>query len=182
MIRSLLARTCRGPEEQVLFARTSKPRYGWGRRMSSLPTIDVPCALCGSERAEPVWTTPDRAFAVPGLYTVARCRDCGFLYQRPRVRNEHLAQCYPDHYPRHQEPSPRVPFKGSAARIRAVRCALARGLGYAHFRDDNIGLFTPLRARTLLRRLRWGCPRGSVPDAISMSAAAPAPGSAWRAR
>jgi len=126
--------------------------------MSSLPTIDVPCMLCGSERAEPVWTTPDRAFAVPGLYTVARCRDCGFLYQRPRVRNEHWAECYPDHYPRHQEPSPRVPFKGSAARIRAVRCALAKGLGYSRFRDDNIGLFTRLRARTLLHRLRWSCP------------------------
>src|SRR6266478_701504 len=126
--------------------------------MSRLPTSDVPCALCGSEQAEPVWTTPDRAFAIPGLYTVVRCRDCGFFYQRPRVRNEHLAECYPDNYPRHQEPSPRVPFKGSAARIRAVRCALARGLGYARFRDDNIGLFTRLRARTLLRRLRWSCP------------------------
>jgi SAM-dependent methyltransferase len=51
-----------------------------------------------------------------------------------------------------------VPFKGSAARIRAVRWALASGLGYARFRDDNIGLFTRLRARTLLRRLRWSCP------------------------
>ena len=126
--------------------------------MSSLPTIDVPCALCGHGRAEPVWTTPDRAFAIPGLFTVVRCRDCGFLYQRPRVRNEHLAGCYPDQYPRHQEPSPRVPLKGSATRIRAVRCALARGLGYARFRDDSIGFFTRLRARTLLRRLRWSCP------------------------
>src|SRR5207245_245355 len=57
-----------------------------------------------------------------------------------------------------QEPSPRVPFKGSATRIRAVRCALARGLGYTRFRDDGIGLLTRLRARTLLRRLRWSCP------------------------
>jgi SAM-dependent methyltransferase len=129
-----------------------------GRAMSGLPTVVVPCALCGSEDAEPVWTTPDRAFAVPGLYTVARCRDCGFLYQRPRVRNEHLAQCYPDHYPRHQEPSPRVPFKGSPARIRAVRWALASGLGYAGSGDDEVALLTRLRARLLLRRLRWSCP------------------------
>jgi SAM-dependent methyltransferase len=129
-----------------------------GRAMSGLPTVVVPCALCGSEDAEPVWTTPDRAFAVPGLYTVARCRDCGFLYQRPRVRNEHLAQCYPDHYPRHQEPSPRVPFRGSPARIRAVRWALASGLGYAGFGDDEVALLTRLRARLLLRRLRWSCP------------------------
>lgn len=120
-------------------------------------TVDAPCPLCGSGRAAPVWTTPDRAFAVPGLYTVARCLDCGFLYQRPRVRADALAFCYPDHYPRHQEPSPRVPFRGSRGRVRAVRCALARHLGYAAFAGDA-GLWTRLHARVLLRRLRWSCP------------------------
>lgn len=126
--------------------------------MAGLPTVEVPCALCGSDRAEAVWTTPDRAFAVPGTYTVVRCRDCGFLYQRPRVRGDRLADCYPDHYPRHQEPSPRVPFKGSPARIRAVRWALARHLGYASLRDEHAGLLTRVRARWLLRRLSWSCP------------------------
>jgi SAM-dependent methyltransferase len=126
--------------------------------MASLPTLDAPCVLCGSERAEPLWTTPDRVFALPGVYTVARCRDCGFLYQRPRVRDEYLAACYPDNYPRHQEPSPRVPFKGSPARIRAVRWALASGLGYARFHDDDAALLTRLWARALRRRLRWSCP------------------------
>jgi len=126
--------------------------------MRPLPTVETPCPLCGDARAEPVWTTPDRAFAVPGLYTVARCRGCGFLYQRPRVRDDSLAACYPDHYPRHQEPSPRIPFRGSAARVRAVRWALASGLGYARFRDAETGPFTRLRARWLLRRLRWSCP------------------------
>jgi len=126
--------------------------------MSGLPTVDAPCALCGSERAEAVWTTTDRAFAIPGLYTVARCCDCGFLYERPRVRSEHLAACYPDNYPRHQEPSPRVPFKGPPTRVRAVRWALASGLGYADLRDDEVGLLTRLWARTLLPRLRWSCP------------------------
>jgi SAM-dependent methyltransferase len=126
--------------------------------MTGLPTVETPCPLCGGDGAEPVWTTPDRAFAVPGLYTVARCDDCGFLYQRPRVCDGHLAACYPDHYPRHQEPSPRVPFKGSPARVRAVRWALATGLGYAQFRDADAGSLTRLRARALLRRLRWSCP------------------------
>ena len=126
--------------------------------MQTLPTVDAPCALCGDDRAEPVWTTADRAFAVPGLHTVVRCRECGFLYQRPRVRDAHLAACYPDHYPRHQEPSPRVPFTGRPARVRAVRWALATGLGYARLRDAHAGLLTRLRARRLLRRLRWSCP------------------------
>lgn len=121
-----------------------------------LPTVEAPCFCCGASAADPVWSTPDRAFAVPGIYTIARCRECGLLYQRPRVRDEHLVECYPDHYPRHQEPSPRVPFKGSAARVRAVGWALATGLGYERLRD-SAGLLVRLRGRLLLRRLRWDC-------------------------
>jgi len=75
--------------------------------LAGLATLDDPCFLCGSADADPVWTTPDRALGVPGTYTVVRCRGCGFLYQRPRVPDEKLADCSPDHYPRHQEPSPR---------------------------------------------------------------------------
>src|SRR5882672_6225198 len=123
-----------------------------------LPTVDAPCFLCRSSDADPLWTTPDRAFAVPGLYTVARCRRCGFLYQKPRVDDTHLADCYPDHYPRHQEPSPRIPLKGSRGRIKAVRWALASALGYSQLRDSSIGLWTRLRARRLLRKIRWDCP------------------------
>jgi len=124
----------------------------------ALPTVEAPCAVCGDSRADPVWATPDRAFAVPGHYTVARCRGCGFLYQRPRVRDEHLAACYPDHYPRHQEPSPRMPLKGSESRQRAARWALASGLGYGAFRDARVSLTTRVRARRMLRRIRWNCP------------------------
>src|SRR5204862_651783 len=62
------------------------------------------------------------------------------------------------HYPRHAEPSPRFPLRGSAARVRAVRRALAADLGYASFRDQGVGLVTRLRARLLARRLRWDCP------------------------
>jgi SAM-dependent methyltransferase len=125
---------------------------------SPLPTIDAPCFLCGAADAEPRWRTADRAFAVPGVYTVARCRHCGFLYQRPRVRDEHLAACYPDHYPRHQEPSPRVPFKGSPARARAARWALATRLGYTRLRPTGAGPGTRCRAALLFRRIKWDCP------------------------
>jgi SAM-dependent methyltransferase len=120
--------------------------------------VETPCFLCGAPDADPLWSTPDRAFAVPGVYTVARCRACGFLYQRPRVGDEHLAACYPDHYPRHQEPSPRIPFKGTAARGRAVRWALASRLGYAAPRGARPGWLTRVRAAALYRRLKWDCP------------------------
>jgi SAM-dependent methyltransferase len=39
----------------------------------------------------------------------------------------------------------------------AVRRALALGLGYATFTDPAASLLTRLRARLLLRRLRWDC-------------------------
>ena len=120
--------------------------------------MNAPCFLCGETGADPLWSTSDRAFAVPGLYTVARCRRCGFLYQKPRVADSHLAACYPDHYPRHQEPSPRAPFKGSPGRIKAARRALATTLGYPQFLDESPGLLTRLRARRLAPRLRWDCP------------------------
>jgi SAM-dependent methyltransferase len=125
---------------------------------AGLPTVAAACFVCGEPAADPVWATPDRAFAVPGVYTVARCRRCGFLYQRPRVRDEYLAACYPDHYPRHQEPSPRLPLRGSPARRRAVRRALSVGLGYAALDPGPVGWSTRLRARRLLRRLRWSYP------------------------
>ena len=95
---------------------------------------------------------------MPGTYTVARCRACGFLYQKPRVDDAHLADCYPDRYPRHQEPSPRVPLTGSSARLKAVRWALAGSLGYPAFRDGSAGLWTRLRARRIAGKIRWDCP------------------------
>lgn len=125
---------------------------------ASPPTVDAPCPLCGGDDAEPRWTTPDRALGVPGSFTVVSCRRCGFLYQRPRVRDEHLASCYPDHYPRHQEPSPRHPLRGSPARVRTTRWALASGLGYRRFGEVRPPPGTRLAARLLLRRLRWSCP------------------------
>src|SRR5262249_40171954 len=96
--------------------------------------------------------------AVPGSYVVVRCVRCGFLYQRPRVRDESLADCYPDHYPRHAESSPRFPLKGSAARVRAVRHALAADLGYPSPVEPRASIATRLRAHLLARRLRWDCP------------------------
>jgi len=51
-----------------------------------------------------------------------------------------------------------MPLKGSKGRQRAARWALADGLGYSAFRDPRVSLTTRLRARRMLRRIRWSCP------------------------
>jgi SAM-dependent methyltransferase len=123
-----------------------------------LRMVDVACALCGSDEAEPVWETGDRAFAIPGVYAVARCRRCGLLYQRPRVHDADLAACYPDEYPRHQEPSLRLPLTGSPGRVRAARHALASSLGYDRLAPTAPSMLVRLRGGMLARTLTWHCP------------------------
>lgn len=133
---------------------SSNPRLTPG-----LPTIDAPCSLCRSDDAVPVRQAADPSAGVPGVYTVVRCLNCGFLYQRPRVRDDHLAACYPDTYLPHQERAVRDPFKANDTRIPAVRWALFSSFGYSAYQQPVPGLLTRLRARRLVRRLRWDYPR-----------------------
>ena len=125
--------------------------------VDSLAVVERSCPLCGGSDAAPKWTASDRAFGVPGRYTVVRCNTCAFLYQNPRVDDSCLRACYPDNYPRHQEPSPRIPLKGSEPRKRVVRWVLAKRLGYP-FATESADWLTRLRAAVLSRRLTWDCP------------------------
>ena len=170
------------PVEEVMPVRAPGEAGG----AAGLPTVEAPCFLCGArrraDRSGPRPTAPSRCPAS----TRSRAADrCGFLYQRPRVRDEHLADCYPDHYPRHQEPSPRIPFKGSPARVRAVAAGRSpRALGYAVSRDGArraphaaarapaaapapLGLSAVARARALSRRgMRLGRRARASPPAL----------------
>lgn len=51
-----------------------------------------------------------------------------------------------------------MPLKGSESRQQAARWALANGLGYVTFSDAHASVLTRLRARRMLRRIRWNCP------------------------
>jgi hypothetical protein len=97
--------------------------------MATLPTVEARAVW--RERRRSGLGDANRASPCPATTPSCR-RGRGFL-PRPRVRDEHLVACYPDHYPRHQELSPWMPFKGSAGRRRAARWALATGLGYGAF-------------------------------------------------
>jgi 2-polyprenyl-3-methyl-5-hydroxy-6-metoxy-1,4-benzoquinol methylase len=54
-----------------------------------------------------MFSLPDRSHGVPGEFTYRRCRNCGTVYQDPRVIIEDISLCYPDAYFTHQPPEPR---------------------------------------------------------------------------
>jgi 2-polyprenyl-3-methyl-5-hydroxy-6-metoxy-1,4-benzoquinol methylase len=97
--------------------------------MEPLVLEAIACPLCGAERATALWQEPDVALGVPGLFPVARCPECGLLYQNPRVRADDLPRMYPAHYPPHaRDPDAARALADGAA----VRQVLAGRLGYRH--------------------------------------------------
>jgi SAM-dependent methyltransferase len=111
----------------------------------SLALERISCPLCGAARATPLWQEPDVVLGVPGRFAVARCADCGLLYQNPRVRVDDLPRLYPAHY----SPYTRNPDGERAlADGSDVRGVLATRLGYRH-----LAVTTTWRSR-LTGRLR----------------------------
>lgn len=98
--------------------------------MVDTPALEpITCPLCGAGHATPLWQERDVALGVPGLFPVARCGECGLLYQNPRVRIDDMARMYPADYPPHAR-NPDV--ARALADGAAVRTVLADRLGYRH--------------------------------------------------
>ena len=118
----------------------------------SLPVEVVSCPLCGGWGATRLFEQRDLALGVPGVYAVARCDDCGLVYQNPRVRVDRLGDMYPDEYAAHtREPE----LSRTARRFGpAVRWTLATGLGYRHLDAHNVRARDRLSA--VLHRKRIG--------------------------
>jgi len=58
----------------------------------------APCDFCGSNRAEVVFSGPDRLLGFPGMFTVVRCTQCGLLRQNPRPKKAAMGAYYPPAY------------------------------------------------------------------------------------
>ncbi|MEX2145899.1 MAG: class I SAM-dependent methyltransferase [Candidatus Rokuibacteriota bacterium] len=97
--------------------------------VDTLALEPITCPLCGAAHATPLWQERDVALGVPGLFPVARCGDCGLLYQNPRVRIDDMTRMYPADYPPHAR-NPDV--ARALADGAAVRTVLADRLGYRH--------------------------------------------------
>jgi ubiquinone/menaquinone biosynthesis C-methylase UbiE len=58
----------------------------------------IPCNLCGSEDAIPIFETHDHLLDLPGSYRFVRCQVCGLVYVNPRPtwaeRADHYAPSY----------------------------------------------------------------------------------------
>jgi len=111
----------------------------------------IACPLCEAPDATVLCSERDLALGVPGRFPLARCEQCGLLYQNPRVRRDQLDRMYPADYPPHA----RDPDLGRVLRDRspAVRRVLARQLGYAHLDPARVGLVDRGRARLRRRKI-----------------------------
>jgi SAM-dependent methyltransferase len=58
----------------------------------------VNCNYCGRDDTELVNSGPDLLLNRPGDFGLVRCRNCGLIYQNPRLAREELLHHYPDSY------------------------------------------------------------------------------------
>lgn len=72
--------------------------------MTEIRLVDVDCPLCGGASTFPVFSGSDRRCALPGTYSVVRCRNCGHLFMNPQPVSECIADCYPADYSPHLTP------------------------------------------------------------------------------
>lgn len=72
-----------------------------------VPTADmfepVRCYSCTSDRTAFYIEAEDDLTGRPGRFTFVRCRDCGLVYQAPRLTLEHIKGYYDNNYIAHQE-------------------------------------------------------------------------------
>ena len=67
-----------------------------------IPTQYIPCAVCGSVNFDTIYeNVPDYEYALPGYFTIVKCKNCGLLMQNPILSVDELIQCYPENYAPH---------------------------------------------------------------------------------
>lgn len=58
----------------------------------------IACKVCGKENWIPVVEGRDYLHDLPGLFTICRCGDCGFMATNPRPDAEEILAYYPEEY------------------------------------------------------------------------------------
>lgn len=127
------------------------------REAKALPIGNILCPLCGAETFTRLFVQRDLALGVPGLFALARCNNCGLLYQNPRVRVDQLSRIYPPSYAAHtRDPE----LSRTLRRLGpAVRLVLAKRLGYRHLRTPDVRWKDQIRGVLFRRRILKAFPR-----------------------
>lgn len=66
--------------------------------VTTVPLIEVECAICGSSDSEPLLEAGDNEHDLVGSFIVARCERCGHTFTNPRPTPESVPDLYPDSY------------------------------------------------------------------------------------
>jgi len=64
---------------------------------------NIACYLCGNEAAQDFISGEDDLTGKPGRFRFQQCAGCGLVYQRPRLRIEHIKSWYDDEYIAHRK-------------------------------------------------------------------------------
>lgn len=54
------------------------------------------CPYCSSERIIFLFSSPERLTDLPGIFSVYRCKDCGLVFQNPKLKEEYIGLYYTD--------------------------------------------------------------------------------------
>lgn len=68
----------------------------------------ISCKVCGGDNWHSVLETRDFLHNIPGLFTIARCTDCGFMATNPRPDEQEIMAYYPEEYGPYQLNTARV--------------------------------------------------------------------------
>jgi SAM-dependent methyltransferase len=68
----------------------------------------IACKVCGKENWIPVVESRDFLHDLPGMFTICRCSDCGFMATNPRPDAEEILAYYPEEYGPYQLNTKRV--------------------------------------------------------------------------
>lgn len=117
------------------------------------------CALCGSERAQVLFTSGDRRHRQPGLFAFLRCDACGLGRLSPRPRQAILERYYPsdDYYAYQPEADRSGLLSCRAVDVRAaIWAAELLALGYPLPRHRFVSTGRKVLPRELWRRFTYG--------------------------
>lgn len=94
------------------------------------------CLYCNSRRIIFLFKAPDRLTNLPGEFSVYRCKDCGLVFQNPRVKEKYIKLYYTSKLGYYNPPKDRVKNENTTSIFRKF---LKKQTLINHFNYNNSG-------------------------------------------